>query len=190
MPDMQSPLAFLRSQFFSIPPYPTKKYTGQTIIITGSNVGLGLEAARHFVRLDAAKVILAVRNVEKGEAAKKSIEESTGRTGVAEVWRLDLAHYESVKDFAKRAQGLERLDVLVENAGMVTFNFSMMEDNESSITTNVISPILHSLLLLPKLRETGAKFNTLPRYVNTWPVFFPIATCSSCKELLCSYYNP
>ena len=43
----------------------------------------------------------------------------------------------------------------------------MMEDNESSITTNVISPMLHSLLLLPKLRETGAKFNTLPRYVNT-----------------------
>lgn len=43
----------------------------------------------------------------------------------------------------------------------------MTEDNESSITTNVINPILHSLLLLPKLRETGAKFNILPRYVNS-----------------------
>ena len=167
MPDIQSPIAFLRSQFFSIPPYPTKKYTDQTIIVTGSNAGLGLEASRHFVRLDAAKVILAVRNLEKGEAAKQSIEESTGRTGVVEVWQLDLAHYESVKDFAKRAQGLERLDVLVENAGIVTFNYSMTEDNESTITTNVVSPILHSLLLLPKLRETGARFNTLPRYVET-----------------------
>ena len=121
MPDMQSPIAFMRSQFFSIPPYPTKKYTGQTIIVTGSNTGLGLEASRHFVRLDAAKVILAVRNLEKGEAAKKSIEESTGRTGVVEVWQLDLASYESVKDCAKRAQALERLDILVENAGIVTF---------------------------------------------------------------------
>ena len=166
MPDMQSPIAFLRSQLFFHPPYPTKKYTDQTIIVTGSNAGLGLEASRHFVRLDAAKVILAVRNLEKGEAAKQSIEASTGRTGVVQVWQLDLASYESVKDFAKRAQGLERLDVLVENAGIVTFNFSMMEDNESSITTNVVSPILHSLLLLPKLRETGAKYNTLPRYVN------------------------
>lgn len=178
MPDMQSPIAFLRSQFFSIPPYPTKKYTGQTIIVTGSNAGLGLEASRHFVRLDAAKVILAVRNLEKGEAAKRSIEEATGRTGVVQVWQLDLAHYESVKDFAKRAQGLERLDILVENAGIVTFNFSMMEDNESSITTNVVSPILHSLLLLPKLRETGAKFNTLPRLVFVtsfvhWMTQFP-----------------
>lgn len=118
------------------------------------------------MRLDAAKVILAVRNLEKGQAAKKSIEESTGRTGVIQVWQLDLASFESVKDFAKRAQGLERLDILVENAGIVTFNFSMMEDNESSITTNVVSPVLHSLLLLPKLRETGANYNTLPRYVN------------------------
>ncbi|CAD6592413.1 MAG: hypothetical protein ASARMPREDX12_006073 [Alectoria sarmentosa] len=101
MPDIQSPIAFLRSQLFSIPPYPTKKFTDQTIIVTGSNAGLGLEASRHFVRLDAAKVILAVRNLEKGEAAKQSIEESTGRTGVVEVWQLDLAHYESVKDFSK-----------------------------------------------------------------------------------------
>ena len=97
----------------------------------------------------------------------KSIEDSTGRTGVVEVWQLDLSHYESVKEFAKRAQGLARLDILVENAGIVTFEFSMMEDNESIITTNVVSPVLHSLLLLPKLRETGAKFNTLPRYVKT-----------------------
>ena len=69
-----------------------------------------------------------MRNLEKGEAAKKSIEESTRRTGVVQVWQLDLASYESVKDCAKRAQGLERLDVLVENAGIVTFvNFSLLD---------------------------------------------------------------
>jgi retinol dehydrogenase-12 len=53
-------VGILRSQFAHLP-YPTKKFTGQTIIVTSSNVGLGLEAARHFVRLDAAKVIIAVR---------------------------------------------------------------------------------------------------------------------------------
>jgi len=41
-------------------PVPTMKFTGKTIIVTGSNTGIGLEAARYFVRLDAAKVILAV----------------------------------------------------------------------------------------------------------------------------------
>ena len=127
--------------------------------MTGSNVGLGLEAARYFVRLDADKVLLAVRSVEKGEEAKKSIEASEKRLDVVEVWNLSLSSYQSVKNFAKRAQGLQRLDVLVENAGKVTQHWTMEEDNESSITTNTVSPILHALLLLPKLRETAANFN-------------------------------
>lgn len=47
----------LYNQLFKIPAYPVASFVGQTVIVTGSNVGLGLEAARHFVRLDAAKVI-------------------------------------------------------------------------------------------------------------------------------------
>ena len=150
---------FLRSQVLTKLPYPTKKFTGQTIIVTGSNVGMGLEAARHFVRLDAAKVILAVRSITKGEAAKESIEESEKRPGVAEVWELDLAKYSSVKAFAERAMTLDRLDVVVANAGMYTFDFTMAEDNEITITVNVVSTFLLGLLLLPKLRETAVKFD-------------------------------
>lgn len=158
---------YLYSQLIFTPPKPTKKYTGQTILITGANNGLGLEAARWFVKLNARKVILAVRSLEKGEAAKKSIEESEQRTGVVEVWQLDLSSYQSVKDNAKKAHGLERLDVLVENAGIVTYEWEMMEENESTITTNVVSPLLHSILVLPKLRETSVKFNTVPKMVFT-----------------------
>lgn len=156
---------WLYSQIFATLPYPTKEFTGQTVIVTGSNCGLGLEASRHFVRLNAEKVILAVRNQEKGEIAKKSIEESTGRLGIVEVWQLDLASYESVKDFAAKAEGLDRLDVVVENAGIVTYQFSIMEDNESTITVNVVSTFLLALLMLPKLRDTAIKFNVLPRLV-------------------------
>ena len=136
-------------------------------MVTGSNIGLGLEAARWFVKLDAAKVILAVRTIEKGEEAKRDIEASTKRTGVVEVWSLDLSSYESVKQCAKRAEGLERLDVLVENAGILSWQFKMMEDNEAHITTNVVSPLLHAVLSLPKLRETSIKFKTVPRLVFT-----------------------
>ncbi|RSL62491.1 hypothetical protein CEP54_005678 [Fusarium duplospermum] len=88
----------LRGQFVTLP-YPEQDCTGRVVIVTGSNTGLGLEAARHFVRLNASKVILACRNVDKGEAAKKDIEESTGRRHVAQVWHLDLCSYESVKSF-------------------------------------------------------------------------------------------
>lgn len=163
---MSSPSKYLYSQLIFTPPYPKTKFTGQTVIVTGSNVGLGLEAARHFVRLDAQKVILAVRSLEKGEAAKESILKSEKKTAdVIEVWKLDLSSYQSCKDFAKRAKGLERLDVLVENAGIVTEEWKITEDNESTITTNVVSPVLHALLLLPKLRETSVKYKTVPRLV-------------------------
>ncbi|KAF2997526.1 hypothetical protein E8E14_004036 [Neopestalotiopsis sp. 37M] len=152
-------LAFLQSHFFLTLPVPKQSFAGQTIIVTGSNTGLGLEAARHLVRLGAAKVILAVRSIDKGNAAKASIEASTGREGVVEVWELDLAHYASVRAFADRVNAtLERLDVVVENAGVLTQQWGMAEDNEITITVNVVSTFLLALLLLPKLRETSTRF--------------------------------
>jgi retinol dehydrogenase-12 len=115
---MSTPPGFFKSQVLTKLPYPTKKFTGQTIIVTGSNVGLGLEAARHFVRLDAKKVILAVRTPSKGEEAKKSIEASEKCKGIVEVWELDHASYSSVIAFAAKAEALKQLDVAVLNAGM------------------------------------------------------------------------
>ena len=156
---------FLYDQLFLTLPNPTADHSGQTIIVTGANVGLGLEAARHFTRLNAEKVVLGVRNLEKGEAAKKSIEESTKRKGVVEVWQLDLASYESTKHFVKKAESLKRLDTVVENAGIATKEYRVAEDNEATITTNVVSTFLLGLMILPKLRETGTKFNITPHWV-------------------------
>lgn len=108
-------------------------------------------------------MILACRSVEKGEVAKADIEESTKRTGVVEVWQVDLSSYESVKQFCARANKLERLDIVVENAGVATPRYEEVEGMESTITVNVISTFLMALLLLPKLRAGAVKFNTLPR---------------------------
>lgn len=162
---MPSILSFFYRQIFVTLPYPKLAFTGQTIIVTGANVGLGLEAARHFTRLDASKVILGVRSLDKGNEAKKDIEKSTGRTGVVEVWQLDLGSYESVKAFVQRAQGLQRLDIVVENAGIASYKFAMAEDNERMITVNVISTFLLALMILPKLEETAMNFNRQPHLV-------------------------
>jgi NAD(P)-dependent dehydrogenase (short-subunit alcohol dehydrogenase family) len=153
------------NQWTNTPASPTISFAGQTVIVTGANVGLGKEAARHIVRLGATKVILACRSVDKGEAAKTDIEQSTKRPGAVEVWQLDLCSYESVKQFAARAQQLPRLDVLLENAAVATSKFVVAEDNESTITTNVVSMFLLALLLLPKLKETAAKYNVRPHLV-------------------------
>lgn len=156
---------YLKSQLLTRLPTPTKSFTGQTIIITGSNTGMGLEAARHLVRLDAARVILAVRSTDKGEAAAASIRPSLpGRSSdpgpVVQVWPLDLASHASVRAFAARAAAeLGRLDVLVCNAGMYVYKsgFSLAEGDEVTVTVNVVSTLLLGVLLLPKLRETSVR---------------------------------
>ncbi|KAI9730218.1 MAG: hypothetical protein M1834_005982 [Cirrosporium novae-zelandiae] len=142
----------IHTQFMDVIPYPDTDFSGKTIIVTGANIGLGKEAVKHFVRLNAEKVIVAVRSIAKGEAAKSEIEAETKRTGVVDVWGLDYSSYASVKAFAAKVAKLSRVDAVVLNAGIATANFELFEDNESTITVNVVSTTLLALLLLPTLR--------------------------------------
>lgn len=153
---------FFYTQLFVTPPYQSTDCSGKTIIVTGANTGLGKEAARHFVRLNAAKVILGCRSLDKGNAARQDIEETTKRSGVVEVWQLDLQDYGSVKRFAEQAKGLERLDVIVENAGIHTTTFRLAGGNESTITVNVVSTFLLALLILPTLQQSARKYGITP----------------------------
>jgi retinol dehydrogenase 12 len=152
---------FLYSQFFVTPKYPDYDFSGQTVIVTGSNGGLGFEAAQHIVRLNAAKVIIACRTLSKGEEAKEKILSSTKRKDdCIEVWKLNLSATESVKEFAKQAEALDRLDAVIENAGVSNEDWRFDGDVEQTIQVNVISTILLALLLLPKLRETAQRYAT------------------------------
>lgn len=140
--------------------------SGKTYIVTGSNNGLGLETARHLVGSSASRVILAVRNISAGETAKIDIERSTRRTGVVEVWHLDLASYASVKSFAaKAAKELGRLDGLIENAGIMLDKWTTAEDMETSMTVNVVNTMFLGMLLMPKLIESAQKYGIKPRLV-------------------------
>lgn len=141
--------------------------TGKTYIVTGANSGLGLETARHLVRCSASRVILAVRNVAAGEAAKQDIERTTGRKEVAQVWKLDLASQASIKEFASKVvKELERVDGLIENAGVLVDKWSTCEGNmETTMTVNVINTMLLAHLLLPKLIASAKHYNITPRLV-------------------------
>lgn len=160
--------SFLYSQFFVTPKLDRDiSFVGQTVIVTGSNVGLGFSAAQQIAERGASKVILAVRTISKGEAAAQKLRDSLSqpqRTSTKiEVWPLNLFSYQSVRDFATRVNTLDRLDVLLENAGVVKVKFELEEGNEATITTNVISTTLLALLVLPKLRETAERFGVTPR---------------------------
>lgn len=160
---------FLHSQLFLTPQFPTQSFADQTVIVTGANVGLGLEAARHFYRLNCAKLIIAVRTVSKGQAAKEDIlQTSQHRTDAdaIEIWALDLASTASTVAFAERVgKELPRVDVLVESAGINNKNIAFSERTEQTMQVNVINTLLLALSLLPKLSETS-KFAKSPPHLT------------------------
>ncbi|EJD46980.1 NAD(P)-binding protein [Auricularia subglabra TFB-10046 SS5] len=161
----------LNEQLRYPPALPTADFTGKTVIVTGSNVGIGREAARHFVRMNAARVIMAVRTPSKGEAAKAEIisdpmvlsTRENLASDVVQVWQLDHTSYASVQAFAHRVSTeLERVDVACLNAGVAMLKFEEAEEDELTITVNVVTTMLLAILLLPALRQTATKFNTVP----------------------------
>ncbi|KAK7937314.1 short-chain dehydrogenase reductase family [Apiospora aurea] len=163
-------MGFLRSQLIETRklPYPNASYAGQTIVITGSNTGLGKEAARHYARLGASRLILAVRNLEKGQAARKDIQTTAAKGTAIDVWELDMAKYSSVQAFAARVDAeLGRVDIFHANAGVVCPKYSVTEGNETSVTINYVSTFLLAALVLPKLKATAAQFSVRPTLVIT-----------------------
>ena len=138
-----SVLKFLKDQWTTLPNVEKLNLKGRTVIVTGSNVGLGLEAARHFAQMSPKKLILAVRTVEKGEESKQDILNSAPNAKI-EVWKLDLSSMQSVQEFAARVkQDLSRLDLACLNAGIATsqWNTTRMGTNQREL----------SLLLLDRL---------------------------------------
>lgn len=161
---ISSHFSFLYSQLLVAPPVPHKDFTGQTIIITGANKGLGLEAARHLLHLNASRVILAVRSLSKGNAAKDDLEVSTGRLGAVEVCELDMASHESVRRFSDEiSRTIDRLDAVILNAGIYSQDFELVDGHERTMTVNVVNTFLLALLLLPVLRKSAKTWNTVPR---------------------------
>ncbi|CAK7263075.1 hypothetical protein SEPCBS119000_000298 [Sporothrix epigloea] len=160
---------FFRAQWQTVPLPEPGYFAGQTIIITGANAGLGLEAVRHAARLGAARLIVACRSVEKAEGAIADVRQSlTPEQNAAcafEAWDVDMGSFASVAAFARRADAqLDRLDAIIENAGIsVGTDFTLFEGYESTITVNVLSTIYLALLLLPLQRRTAAQYNVRPR---------------------------
>ena len=176
-----------------MPPKDTHpSFAGQTVIVTGANVGLGFEASMKFVQLGAAKVILAVRTISKGEEAKKQIETRTGRKGVLDVWHLDMMDYSTIKAFADRAtRELDRLDIAVLNAGVAMTDFKQSQYGyERTLQVNVISTTLLALLLMPKLRASKtATFTPVMEIVGSTSHFM-VSKLNSETEPLASYNRP
>jgi NAD(P)-dependent dehydrogenase (short-subunit alcohol dehydrogenase family) len=92
--------------------------SGRLAIVTGANSGLGLVTARELARA-GAHVVLACRNVERGEAALSTCEGAVPGAEL-ELEQLDLASLDSVRAFAERFRAAhDGLDLLINNAGVM-----------------------------------------------------------------------
>ncbi|KAI1428356.1 hypothetical protein F5Y12DRAFT_733326 [Xylaria sp. FL1777] len=150
------PNVFVNNQFRAKPQWPgkDKNLTGQTAIVTGSNVGLGYEAALQLLGLKLSHLIVAVRSLEKGQRAALQMQAKYPNAKI-DVWALDLCSYDSVQAFAKKADAeLSRIDIVILNAGLGRFEYHKVDNtgHEESFQVNYLSTIFLLVLLLPLLK--------------------------------------
>jgi NAD(P)-dependent dehydrogenase (short-subunit alcohol dehydrogenase family) len=122
---------------------------GKEAIVTGANSGLGHQIALELAR-NGARVTLAVRNSEKGEAAIARIMDAAPKADV-ELASLDLADLDSVRSFASNRS--DRIDILVNNAGVMALpRRTTKQGFEMQLGTNHLGHFALTGLLFPKLR--------------------------------------
>jgi retinol dehydrogenase 12 len=126
---------------------------GKVCVVTGATSGIGKATATALAKLGAT-VVLVGRDRGRTEAAAAEIGSVSARPPRTEI--ADLASLEQVRGLAERLAGLERIDVLVNNAGLVLGERRVTPDGlEHVLALNHLAPFLLTSLLLPKLTASA-----------------------------------
>jgi NAD(P)-dependent dehydrogenase (short-subunit alcohol dehydrogenase family) len=129
---------------------------GKIVVLTGANTGIGKQTTLELAKR-GARVVMACRDVTRGEAARAEISAMAEGCGELEVRELDLSSLDSVRAFAAKASAdLPRIDVLINNAGVFPQKASKTVDGfEAQFGVNFLGPFLLTNLLLDKLRASA-----------------------------------
>ena len=154
------PNIFFKNQFRTKPTWPPKEtdLTGKVAIVTGANQGLGLEASDQLLSFRLSRLIIAVRSVAKGEAAADDLRAKYPKATI-DVFQLDKSSYDSIQGFVAQVEQLERLDIVILNAGVRKMKLELVPStgHEETIQINYISTALLCILLLPILKRKSAE---------------------------------
>jgi NAD(P)-dependent dehydrogenase (short-subunit alcohol dehydrogenase family) len=141
--------------------------TGKVILVTGGNTGLGKETLVQFAKHHPAKLYMGARSESKAKASIADIKKIVPEANI-HFLKLDVSSFASVKAAAEEFLSQnDRLDVLVNNAGIMGVTPGLTEDGyEIHFGTNHMGPALLTKLLLPKLSSTAKRPETTVRIVN------------------------
>jgi NAD(P)-dependent dehydrogenase (short-subunit alcohol dehydrogenase family) len=130
--------------------------TGRRAVVTGANAGLGLVTASSLAGA-GAEVLLAVRDLAKGDAAAGRIRSAHPRARV-EVAQLDLADLDSVRRFTDARVAAGPLDILVNNAGLMLIptRQATVDGFELQMGVNHLGHFALTARLMPALRLAAA----------------------------------
>ena len=137
----------------------------KTILVTGATSGFGAATARRFVA-EGWQVILTGRRAERLEALQKEL-----GAGVIKICKLDIRNRSEVE---RKLSGLERVDVLLNNAGLALGLEPAwevdLEDWDTMIDTNIKGLTYCTRALLPKMvaRNSGHVIN-IGSTAGSWP---------------------
>jgi NAD(P)-dependent dehydrogenase (short-subunit alcohol dehydrogenase family) len=128
---------------------------GKVVLITGGTSGIGKAAAMALAAM-GAEVVVTGRNREKGKSAVEEIRRDSGSDGVS-LLLADLAVQSEVRRLAEEFQERhDRLDVLVNNAGLIQSRRTETPDGiETTLAVNHLAPFLLTNLLLDLLKESA-----------------------------------
>lgn len=158
-------MPFLRNYIPQLPEDLT--FAGKTVLVTGANIGLGYATALHLVQRGAETLILGVRSLEKGEAAKAEfladpIVAARKPPPNILVLEIDMASERSVVAFAGKVEAsVKNLDVAILNAGVYPFRWAVSTSTEPqremTMQVNYVSTTLLANRLLPILRSSSSR---------------------------------
>jgi NAD(P)-dependent dehydrogenase (short-subunit alcohol dehydrogenase family) len=128
---------------------------GKTCLVTGATHGIGLVTARALAAAGAT-VLLHGRDAELGAAVAADVARTSGNSAVRFV-RADFMHLDEVRELAEQLARLPRLDVLVNNAGLIDAGGrrATAEGYDATFGVNHLAPFLLTNLLLPKLEQSA-----------------------------------
>ncbi|KAI0147233.1 NAD(P)-binding protein [Xylariaceae sp. FL1272] len=155
---MGSFLGFLYRQLrFKPKPLPSEvNLKGKTALATGASTGLGAEAYLELAKHGLSRIILGVRDPSKCDSIKASLAKNHDLD--VQIWQVEQESFASIKDFATQAAGLDKLDIVILNAGVKGIEYTKSKSgHELNTQVNHLGTALLSLLLLPPLEKTATE---------------------------------